>query len=56
MNILPVFFIWLVGKNDKELIDLMMKSKINKNFISFSNLKIKETLPIIKNCDLYCGK
>ena len=51
----PCIFYLAGGKNDKELIDLMMKSKINKNFISFSNLKIKETLPIIKNCDLYCG-
>ena len=30
-------------------------SKSGKNCISFENYSIKETLPIIKNCDLYIG-
>tara|TARA_B110001452_G_scaffold267397_1_gene277132 strand:- start:2094 stop:3050 length:957 start_codon:yes stop_codon:yes gene_type:complete len=43
------------GKNDKELLDLFFNSKISQNCISFINLKIKDTLPIIKNCNLYLG-
>ncbi len=43
------------GKNDKKLIDEIMNSDIGNNCISFESLKISETLPIIKNCDLYIG-
>ena len=32
-----------------------MNSSIGKNCISFENLTIGETLPIIKNCDGYLG-
>ena len=32
-----------------------LNSSIGKNCTSFENLKISETLPIIKNCDLYLG-
>jgi heptosyltransferase-2 len=28
---------------------------VGKNCVSFEKLSIKETLPIIKNCDLYIG-
>ena len=37
----------------RNLIDNILNSKIGSNCISFTNLKISETLPIIKNCDLY---
>jgi heptosyltransferase-2 len=43
------------GKNDKELINLIMRSKIGSKSQSFENLKVSETMPIIKNCDLYIG-
>ena len=40
------------GKNDIDLINEFKNSKIDKNYISFVNLSIRETLPIIKNVDL----
>ena len=43
------------GKNDQELINLILASSIGPNCISFANLKVKETMPIIKNCNLYIG-
>ena len=43
------------GKNDQDLINQIKKSKIGHLCMSFENLKIKETLPIIKNCNLYIG-
>ena len=52
---IPSKFYLAAGNNDKELIDKFLNSEISKNCISFQNLKIKETMPIIKNCDLYIG-
>ncbi len=43
------------GKNDIDLINKFKSSDIGKNCQSFENLSIKETLPIIKNCDCYIG-
>ena len=43
------------GPNDIDLIDKFKNSNIGKNSISFEKLSIKETLPIIKNCDVYIG-
>tara|TARA_B100000686_G_C16774836_1_gene967696 strand:+ start:290 stop:1180 length:891 start_codon:yes stop_codon:yes gene_type:complete len=43
------------GKKDIDLINKFKNSDIGKNCISFEKLSIKETLPIIKNCDLYIG-
>ena len=43
------------GNNDKELIDEFKNSNIGKDSFSFENLKIKETLQIISNCNLYIG-
>ena len=40
------------GKNDIDLINEFKNTKIKKNHISFVNLSIRETLPIIKNVDL----
>ncbi len=52
---IPSKFYIAAGKNDKELINKIYKSKIKNKCISFDNLKISETMPIIKNCDLYIG-
>ena len=52
---IPSKFYIAAGNNDKELIDKFLNSEISKNCISFQDLKIKETMPIIKNCDLYIG-
>ena len=52
---IPTKFYIAAGKNDKILSDEFDKSKIKNNYVSFCNLKISETLPIIKNCDLYVG-
>tara|TARA_B100000401_G_scaffold318975_1_gene220548 strand:- start:69 stop:989 length:921 start_codon:yes stop_codon:yes gene_type:complete len=43
------------GKNDIELIKKFKSSDIGNNCESFENLSIKQTLPIIKNCDFYIG-
>ena len=51
----PSKFYLAAGNNDKELIDQFLNSKLSNNCISFKDLKISETLPIIKNCDLYIG-
>jgi heptosyltransferase-2 len=52
---IPSKFYLAAGNNDKDLIDKFLNSEISKNCISFKDLKIKETMPIIKNCDLYIG-
>ena len=52
---IPSKFYLAAGNNDKDLIDKFLNSEISKNCISFQDLKIKETMPIIKNCDLYIG-
>ena len=51
----PCKFYLAAGKNDKHLIDKIINSSIGKNCISFENLTIGETLPIIKNCDGFLG-
>ncbi len=43
------------GKNDKKMLEQIINSGIGSNCISFEDLTIKETMPIIKNCDLYIG-
>ena len=52
---IPSKFYLAAGNNDKDLIDKFLNSEISKNCTSFQDLKIKETMPIIKNCDLYVG-
>ena len=52
---IPSKFYIAAGTNDKNLVNEILKSSVGKNCISFDNLKISETLPIIKNCDLYLG-
>ena len=43
------------GKNDINLIKKLKNTEIGKNCVSLERLSIKETLPIIKNCDYYIG-
>jgi heptosyltransferase-2 len=51
----PSKFYLAAGNNDKDLIDQFLNSELSNNCISFKDLKISETLPIIKNCNLYIG-
>ena len=51
----PSKFYLAAGNNDKDLIDQFLDSELSNNCISFKDLKISETLPIIKNCNLYVG-
>ena len=51
----PCKFYLAGGKNDEELFKKFSNSSIVNNCISFKNLSILDTLPIIKNCDLYIG-
>ena len=51
----PSKFYLAAGNNDKDLIDQFLNSEISSNCISFKDLKISETLPTIKNCNLYIG-
>ncbi len=43
------------GKNDIDLINKFKNSDVGKNCETFEKFTIKETLPIIKNCDCYIG-
>jgi len=52
---IPSKFYLAAGKNDEDLIQHVLKSKIGNNCSSFKNLKISETIPIIKNCNVYIG-
>ena len=52
---IPSKFYLAAGNNDKNLIDKFLNSEISKNCTSLQDFKIKETMPIIKNCDLYIG-
>ncbi len=52
---IPSKFYLAAGKNDNDLIDQILNSKIKDQCISFRDLKISEAMPIIKNCDLYIG-
>jgi len=49
---IPSKFYLAAGNSDQNLINEMLNSKIGKNCISFKDLKISETLPIIKNCNI----
>ena len=51
----PSKFYLAAGNNDKNLIDQFLNSELSNNCISYKDLKINETLPIIKNCNLYIG-
>ena len=47
----PCKFFLAGGHHDKNLIKIIMESSIGKKCVSFSNLKISETIPIIKACN-----
>ena len=52
---MPSKFYIAGGNNDRDIIDKILKSEIGPLCESFSSLKISETLPLIKNCNLYIG-
>ena len=54
-KITPSKFYIAAGENDKELISEIFNSNIKDKCTSFNDLKIRETLPMIKHCDLYIG-
>ena len=43
------------GQKDEALFNKFLNSPISGNCVSFKDLSISETLPIIKNCDIYIG-
>ena len=51
----PCKFYLAGGKNDKYLEKQILESSIGSNCFSFCDLKVKETIPFIKNCSLYIG-
>ena len=51
----PCKFYLAGGRNDEELFKKFLSSSLANNCISFKDLSISETLPIIKNCDIYIG-
>jgi heptosyltransferase II len=54
-KIRPCKFYLAGGRNDEELFTKFLNSSIASSCISFKDLYISETLPIIKNCDMYVG-
>ncbi|MDC0618871.1 glycosyltransferase family 9 protein [Pelagibacteraceae bacterium] len=52
---IPSKFYLAAGNNDLDLITEVLHSKIGGNCVSFKDLKISETMPLIKNCNLYIG-
>ena len=51
----PCKFYLAGGAKDILLIKKFINSSVGKDSISFENMSINETLPIISNCDLYVG-
>ncbi len=51
----PCRFYLAGGEKDKSLIDKIINSKVGTKCFSFADLKIKDAMPIIKNCNLYIG-
>jgi len=54
-NFTPSKFYLAGGNNDQSIIDKILKSKIGSRCESLSSFKIRETLPLIKHCNLYIG-
>jgi len=52
---IPCKFYLAGGKNDQRLFTKFLNSSIANNCISFENLTIQETLPVIQNCNIYIG-
>jgi heptosyltransferase II len=51
----PCKFYLAGGQYDQELFKKFLNSSISNSCVVFKNLSIFETLPIIKNCDIYIG-
>jgi len=51
----PCKFYLAGGINDSILLQKFINSSLGKNSVSFENMSIRETLPIISNCNLYVG-
>jgi len=51
----PSTFYLAAGKNDQTLVNEISNSHMGSHCISLNNLNINEILPIIANCNLYCG-
>ena len=51
----PCKFYLAGGVNDSILLQKFINSSLGKNSVSFENMSIRETLPIISNCNLYVG-
>tara|TARA_B110000438_G_scaffold301061_1_gene355008 strand:- start:1777 stop:2706 length:930 start_codon:yes stop_codon:yes gene_type:complete len=54
-NKFPCKFFIAAGPKDRDLVNKVMNSSLGKNCISFSNMSIAETIPIISNCQYYIG-
>ena len=52
---IPCKFYLAGGKSDLPLIEKFKNTSLGKSSVSFENMTINETLPIIANCDLYVG-
>tara|TARA_Y100001958_G_C21156059_1_gene491071 strand:+ start:99 stop:1061 length:963 start_codon:yes stop_codon:yes gene_type:complete len=52
---MPCKFYLAGGKNDTNLFEKFLDSSISSDCILFKDISIKDSLPIIKNCDLYIG-
>ena len=51
----PCKFYLAGGKNDEKLFNQFISSPVGSKCVSFKDLSIQETLPIIKNCNIYIG-
>ncbi len=54
-NKFPSRFFIAAGPKDKVLVDEVMKSSIGEKCISFAEMRIDQTIPIISSCDNYIG-
>ena len=51
----PCKFYLAGGKNDLDLVNKILKSKIGSKCFSFTDLSVSDAMPFIKNCNLYIG-
>jgi len=54
-KLFPCKFYLAGGKNDLALIKEILNSSLGPDSLSFADLDIKQTMPIVKNCNLYIG-
>jgi len=48
-------FFFAAGPKDQELINKIINSSVNIDYVSFSEMNISQTLPIIASCQYYIG-